>query len=337
MDWRLNRLNGYLRFHHLMLETGDCDPQYPAMRYIADRFELNREQRYWLAYLFSCSYCAPTAYYMLNEFPDYENVDLNRLERWWLKNKHLCYFQSDRAKVKNFNQIVRMVASYQELMAGNQESAYREYLRESPSETYDEVYSWLSGLHYFGRFSLFLLMESVHELTGYPMMPTDLWLPEAETCREGLCLATTRSSWVGRLLTKEEHRFLQKDLALALATAKEQYPGQNHTYWNIETSLCAYRKLWKQSRYLGYYIDRQQEEIRTMERNVPEGVNWQPLWDFRREYFHSSLLGEWNGWNGIRKNRTSIFLRTGHFIELEMPRPTKRIDYFESGSAYAQT
>ena len=83
-------MRDYFDYHLRMMAVGDIDPQNLALRYICNRFELNLEQRYWLAFLFGCTYCAPTVYYIYNEFPDFENVDVDRLERWWQENKKKC-------------------------------------------------------------------------------------------------------------------------------------------------------------------------------------------------------------------------------------------------------
>lgn len=169
LDFRLDRRAGYKAFHSLELAIGDCDPAYPALKYVARKLNLSTEQRYWLAWLYSLSYCGATAYYMFSEFPFYEDVDTRRLESWWARNKKRCLFQTDRAKVKNFDKIVPMFNSYRRLCGGSQEATYAECIGGSPEEAYNRVYAKMSNLYYFGRFSLFLLLESVHELTDFPM------------------------------------------------------------------------------------------------------------------------------------------------------------------------
>lgn len=319
IDVRIDRTRGYKEYHCLMVGIGDCDPAYPALRYVAHRFELNTEQRYWLAWLYSLSYCAPTAFYMLNEFPDYENVDERRLERWWLNNKVRCLFQTDRAKVKNFNKIVPMFKSYRDLCGGSQEATYLEQLGNSPDISYDQTYAHFSKLYYFGRFSLFLLLEAVHELTGLPIEPTGLDLPNAESCRNGLCYALGADNLVDRTPTQDQYLILTDCLRTILSDLRRDYPGLKHTYWNVETSLCAFKKLFKEKRYLGYYIDRMQSEMTTMQESVNAGVDWSVLWDFRREYFPHEFLGELNGWNGIRPKRAKLVTKTGHIYEKQFP------------------
>lgn len=283
-----------------MMNIRDCDPAYPALCYLADRFELNMEQRYWLAFLYQATYCVPTVYYIYNEFPDYENVDTRRLERWWQGNKHRLLFQTDRAKVKNFDKFVPMFESYRELMGESQEDTFLSLRKKTEIETYDNVFCFCGKIYYVGRYSLFLYLESINRLTGLPMQPSGLELKQAESCRNGLCYALGHDNWVKEKLNEEQFGYLQKQLKQIVEELTHDYPELPINYWNVETSLCAYKKLYLKRRYLGYYIDRIQEEIIQMEKNVPEGVDWQVLWDWRQEYFRKEYLGECKGHKGVR-------------------------------------
>jgi hypothetical protein len=66
---------------------------------------------------------------------------------------------------------------------------------------------------------------------------------------------------------------------------KEQYPTYRTDIWNVETTLCAYYKYLHGKRYVGFYRDRQMDEINIMEINTRgSGVCWDVLHDFRKEY-----------------------------------------------------
>jgi len=295
-----SRVRGYKKYHADMMRIGDCDPAYPAMRYLVDRFELNTEQKYWLAFLYQATYCVPTVYYIYSEFPDYENVDTRRLQSWWTANKKRLLFQTDRAKVRNFDKFVPMFESYRDLIGDCQAAAFDKLKRDTVVETYDTVFEFCGQIYYIGRYSLFLYLECLHRLTDYPMLPSGLELRTAESCRNGLCYALGLDSWVGENLTALQYKQLQGNLADVVSDLRAEHRELPISYWNIETSLCAYKKLHQKKRYLGYYIDRQQEEIATMEANIPFGVDWQVLWNFRTEYFHHKYLGELHGRQGVR-------------------------------------
>ena len=73
----------------------------------------------------------------------------------------------------------------------------------------------------------------------------------------------------------------------------------------METCLCSFKKLFRTSkgRYLGYYLDRQAEEILQAERDGWDGIDWQPLWDARTETLERRLLT-----NKIDNSKMALFL-----------------------------
>ena len=319
-DYRHDRWNGFKQYYKQMILSGDCDPAYPALNYICDRFELNREQRYWVAFLYATNYCVPTTFYIYNEFPDFENIDINRMETWWKNNKSKLYFQSDRVKVKNFNKFIESVSSYQQLIGNRTQHQFFMRLTTGDREiNYLAVYEEAKKIYYFGRFSLFNYLEALYNLTNLDIEPTSLDLSDAESCRNGLCYALKEDNMVtlhhARSLKQIDYNLLNNKLIQLKMELTQGNPDIYVTFWNIETVLCAYKKLFWKKRYLGYYIDRMQEEINIMQKAIPIGICWQVLWDFRNEFFNDSLLGEKQLWSGIRKNRLTFFDKTGRFIE----------------------
>jgi hypothetical protein len=308
----LLRWDDYKQYHIDMVSIGDCDPAYPALEYVANRFELNIEQRYWLAYLYSTCYCVATVFYIYNEFPDYENVDVDRLERWWNKNKSKCLFQTDRLKVKSFDKFIPMFKSYRAFVGDNQEATFKKLLEEDPIKSYNNLYDFCIQFYYMGRFTLFLYLECMKFLTNIPIEIDNLDLREAESCRNGLCYAIGLDEMVTKKgknikLSNYDYQILFEYLHQVVSELKNEHPEENVTYWSVETSLCSYKKMYWKKRYLGYYIDRMMVEINKMQENVKEGVDWSVLWDFRREYFCRDWLGELNNWNNIRKNLFGIY------------------------------
>src|SRR5262252_10912261 len=98
----MSRLNQYLTYHITSADIGDIDPSYNMLLYVCDRFELNVEQRFWLAFVYAMTYCGASVYYVYNEFPDYENLNSGRLNRWWYergRSEIIC--QTDRRWVRS--------------------------------------------------------------------------------------------------------------------------------------------------------------------------------------------------------------------------------------------
>ena len=286
----------YLTYHVESSKAKDIDPSNDALRYVADRFELNIEQRYWLAFLFATCYSATNVYYIYNEFPDYENVDVGRLQRWWDENRDRTLFQTDRLRVKTQNRLVETFVSYQNLLNGKTQEEYFEGLKQPTRQhTYDNAFQALLGVRNFGRFTMFIYLEMVHVLTGFDLEPTHLDLGNAESCRNGLVYHLDKmeldTHGTKKRLTKKQLGYLQHEFQV-LKSHIGTYDIEHRNIWNIETTLCAYKKYRRGKRYIGYYIERMRKEINKMEANVPTGVDWSVLWDFRRETYYDQWLNE---------------------------------------------
>jgi len=290
-----NRVLEFFKYHDESMKFKDVDPQNPLLDYICDRYELNIEQRLWIAFLTATCYCAPTVFYMYNEFPDFENIDFNRLERWWYANKDKTIFQSDCLWIRSRNQFVDVVKSYSELVGqGTQLMKYRELTGANSMETYNNAFKHFSKVKWFGRFRMFVYLEAVNVTTGIPLIPTELDLANAESSRNGLCFALGQDDLMNHFdkkkIDKESLQFLNAEFG-KLKTLIEKY-RPNDNIWSIETTLCAYKKYKIKKRWIGYYLERQAKEIRELQSRVKSGVDWSVLWDFRRETFDASLLSE---------------------------------------------
>lgn len=286
----------YEQYHYASLEAGDVDPSYSMLQYLSNRFELNMEQRYWLAFLYATCYCGPTVYYIYNEFPDFENVNEARLEKWWKENRHRLYFQSDRRWIRSRNQWCDVFRSYKKRVGGmSQAQMFNSFSTGSRYLNYQNAWDQMSGVYQFGRFAMFLYLEAVHVVTGFPMAPTSMDLKDAESCRNGLAMAIGRpdlNTHDGeRKLNAYEAAFLQREFDKLVARMTTEDPRRN-TVWNIETTLCAYKKYCIGKRWVGYYLERQADEIRKMSDAVPAGVHWDVLWQYRRETFRHEFLKE---------------------------------------------
>ena len=286
----LNRLDEYLLYHLESSLIGDIDPQNDMFNYICEKFELNIEQRYWVCFLFGCTYCGPTVFYIYNEFPDFERADLKRMERWWRGNKNKLIFQTDRLRIKTGNLFTETFSSYRELM-GTQKDQKTFFEREAsgcdPVDNYRIVFDvLLKNLRNFGRFSNFIYMELLHNVCGLNIAPDDLDMANALSSRNGLCYAYGFDHLIDVKLDRRKIIFLEKRFKELMEMVKEKDPKA--TVWSVETSLCAYKKFKRGKRYVGFYLDRQKKEILKMMDNVKEGVCWNFLLRFRQEMDSSS-------------------------------------------------
>ena len=288
----------YDEYHHRSLEIGDIDPSYEMLRYLCNRYELSMEQRYWLAYLYATCYSGPTVFYIYNEFPDFENVDVGRLQRWWDANKGKCLFQTDRRWVKSNNDFVPMFLSYREWIKQaptmTQEQRWKLLDTGDPFVTYDVAFESAGEIKNMGRFSLFLFLEAVHVVTGFKMKPKSMVMKDADSCRNGLAEALGHSEMnthgTDRKLSACEQEFLQEQFDELVARMARK--DKRNNVWNIETTLCAYKKFKLGKRHVGFYLDRQADEIAKMRKVVPQGVDWNVLWQYRSETYNLDHLKE---------------------------------------------
>jgi len=292
-----SRLAQYIRYHEESARIGDIDPAYGMLLYVCDRFELNVEQRYWLAWLYAMTYCGASAFYLYNEFPDFENVDAGRLQRWWDSRGRQCtVFQTDRRWVRSRSQFVDAFLSYRRWIGPWEQHRHFSSLvkrLETPEARYSAVYDSASRLYTMGQFTLFLYLEALHTLTPLDLCPTDLDLNRAWSCRYGLYYAYDRDEWVTD--AEEPMRPDQHAETAAMWSdlrARLEALTSPPTVWQTETILCAFRKFHRGKRYIGYYLDRQAAEVAKMERQAREGVCWRVLWDYRREHLHEDYLAE---------------------------------------------
>lgn len=279
----------YSEYHKQSMEALDVDPSIMGLNYLAERFELNVEQRYWLAFLYGTCYCMPTVYYMYNEFPDYSTVDPERLQRWWKRNKQKLIFQTDRMRIKSNDQFVPSFLSYRSLVGKSQHRFFREGTRKDPHFNYNLTYKKASRIKYFGRFSLFNFIDTLNRITPLNALPKTINLVDADSCRNGLAFAINRPDLVvhrsSKKLTKDQQMFLQN----RFDQEKRRHEGD---IFQIETTLCAYKKHRLGKRYVGYYIDRLHQEISKIQAENISGVDWSVLWQFRSETFKKTYLKE---------------------------------------------
>lgn len=280
MDTNLdNEIITYTDYHNRSMLAGDVDPSVTCLEYLAQRFELNMSQRYWISFLYGTNYCATTTFLMYNEFPDFERVDVSRLERWWDKWKDKLVFQTDRLRVKTSNEFIPSFISYRGVTKGNQEYYFRQ------SRSWQESYDKITAIRNFGRFSTFNYLDVLNRITDTKGAPTYLNMVEAESCRNGLCYAIGKEDWVGVKLTTKMAQSLHNSFL-------ETLQSHQGNIYQIETTLCAYKKYRMGKRYIGFYIERMRKEIEKMEAAVPDGVAWETLWQFRKETFPQKYLLE---------------------------------------------
>ena len=314
MDYRLaqNREEAFINWFGWSLELEDCDSALYMTNYFFDRFEYNMEQRLWLAWLYGTTYHFPTAYLIWNEFPDMELVGVDRLRDWNNENYSRLRYQTDTKW--NKGHLAEQFLSYKKWVGGRtQEEAFKSLLTESPIKNFYILWDVANSWHKFGRYTSWFYLQTLKQTCGINLDVDSLWLHDhsgSKSHRNGLCYAVGKDEWVNQKLPAEDIVWLEGKGREMLDEVKARFPEQAHKadFFGMETCLCSFKKLFRkrEGRYLGYYLDRQAEEIKKVEQDDWFGIDWKPLWDAREETLRKEYLT-----NSISKHKMEIFMDTG--------------------------
>ena len=88
----------FIEFYKNSKIAQDIDPGDNIAKYLVDRLELNRNQTIWFCFLNAITYQLPSAFMLINEYPDLELVDIVRLTEWWDKVQKDCPVQQDKLR-----------------------------------------------------------------------------------------------------------------------------------------------------------------------------------------------------------------------------------------------
>ena len=322
MDYRLreNRREAFIRWYAWSLKYDDCDPAVWATNYINKRYEHNDEQRLWLCWLYGNTYYLPTSWVLLNEFPDFELATVDRMTQWNTANYKRLRYQTDTKW--NKGHLPEMFASYQKFIGDkSQREIMESYYGDNESRNFDNLWTYIKGdLHKFGRYSTWFYLQHLKHTAGIRINPTSLMLDDysgSRSHRNGLLYALGKDDLCDTKLTQSEYAGLESESTSILLETKSRFPdlADQADFFTMETCLCSFKKIFREhhGRYLGYYLDRQAEEIMQCEKDGWFGIEWQVLWDARNETIDLRLDSK----HGIVKENFTSFVRTGKMSNLE--------------------
>lgn len=301
------RKQDFINWYKWSLSIKDCDPAIYMTNYLFDRFEHNKEQKLWISWIYGTTYYFPTTWVIWNEFPDMELVGLERLREWNNNNYKRLRYQTDTKW--NKGHLPAQFESYKQWVGyKTQAEAFNELIAPgSPKLSFNIVWDEVkNNFHKFGRYSTWFYLQTLKQCCGLPIEPSSLMLEDYEgsrSHRNGLCMALGLDDWYDKKLTVEQLAHLDVESYYILQEVKKEFP--NTDYFDMETCLCSFKKLFrvKHGRYLGYYLDRQAEEIKQCESDGWSGIDWQPLWDARNETINKKLLT-----NNIDDSKMALYM-----------------------------
>ncbi len=325
MDYRLetNRREAFIRWFAWSVKYDDCDPAVWATNYLNNRYEHNDEQKLWFAWLYGNTYNLPTAWVLMNEFPDFELATVDRMEKWNAENYKQLRYQTDTKWNKGHLPV--MFASYKEYIGkGSQRDKFNSICKfgtGGSDQNFDLLWNSVKdSLHKFGRYSTWFYLQHLRHTAGVSVNPTSLMLSDysgSRSHRNGLLFAIGKDNDYDRKLSGPEYARLEVEAKSILEETQSRFPQlvEQIDFFTMETCLCSFKKIFREhhGRYLGYYLDRQAEEITKAEGDGWYGIDWDVLWQSREETIDLRLDHK----RGIDKEKFSTFVRTGQMEKLE--------------------
>lgn len=309
-NWRKNQLIKYI--------GSFPDEIGPIMRCYFKRHQMNKDDQVWWVLLYSACYCMGTAT-VLFESLNYKTLTKKDLQKFWKDNKHRLIFQSDRRYIKNMDQFNTIVEEFIHRSHRKPWKYMRQFITDDPCKTYENLYEEVSSWRYYGRFGTILFLYNLNKLLGVELDYDTYDWKSGKTTTAALFNAVYQDERANEFekkatLSNTELNFLNQFLHKIIDKLKTKYPEKNWTLMGVTSDLCSYRKLFKQTRYLGYYVDRQQEELIWLQEFWPELESmWSWFWKARKNLLPKEFLGEVQGYTGIQKPLFKSWVERGEF------------------------
>ena len=299
----MNKKDIFKEYFNNCRKANDIDPNIWLSKYLVDRMEMNKDQVIWFCFLQAVTYHLPTAYLIFNEYPDSYLAGTERLREWWTRDTQLrCPYQTDKLKQRKY--LPETVESYQKVIGLSDSKYFDELLNGSPSENFDILWEqFYKTIAHFGRFSVWNFAQNLKQIAGYEIEPDRLFLgdSDAESITHGMChyVGWEDKTYKKRWKTpegkkrKEVYSFSKPEKIVLENSARFLMKDLDTDGFDLETMLCAYKKLFrnKDSRYTGYYLDRQAMDINKIEAHGWFGIPWYLLYQARNEVVNCETEG----------------------------------------------
>lgn len=265
----------------------------------ADDYDLTTEQRLWLAYLYGLSYSCTTAIRFFIEFNWPSAVKPSALKAFWKSQKATLWFNPDKKYLKNNDQVFTAIKSLLQVSKGNLTRYFVPFLEQGFDSAYKEI---LKNWKFFGPHGAYLFFDALYGLC--PELYSDPEHIDWKHCGKTVTEGMAHLLYQDECLETKKYNYDKYNKVVDMLVRKTNQPKVI-----IESVLCAFRKLFKGSRYYGYYADRMLEECHSVDSILEDlGID---IWYYRQLTIPEELRGENNNWEGIRKSLCKSFLKTG--------------------------
>lgn len=296
------RMREYVHYHN----TGDAGCNEVMLAAWADKHGLGVEGRFELAYLFSLTYCVASGVYLFCHRDEIRRDPLPFADQ----AKSRLIFQSDRKYVRIGNRFERALEQFSHGLPGAKHLV--DEISGAGAIRLTEVISVAQGWWYFARFSAYLFAEALSAMLRLPVENTVYDWKHGDTATSGMMNLFCHDEEAdefdrsGHLMVPVEALDGYLDDTISNIRAS----GGDGNLAVVESTLCAYRKFYKGSRYNGYYLDRMLEELHLI-KSINQDIDVNELFELRKQCFPARILGEASGWSGVRKPLKKHYIKTG--------------------------
>lgn len=296
-----HRVNEFVQYH--IHGDGECNGV--LLKAYCDRNNFSAVDRFDVSYFYATTYCVASALYLLQK-RDSLRTDPEETAK---RVKQELIFQSDSRYCRlngNFEKMIRCWAGVDAGDFSKETTTDGRYDMETAEKV---MLDWW----FFGRFRQYLFAETYAILMGLEMDSSPINWSDGDTATSGLMNIYgmdseadefDRTDRLPETVPAEKLDVLYGDLIDEIKAAG----GDSRTAC-VETSLCAYRKFYKGTRYNGYYLDRQLEELNRLAGEREQMPIVMSLFSLRSQLFDKKYLGERSGWTGIRKSYKTLYQR----------------------------
>jgi hypothetical protein len=313
MDFRKPeyRREVFLRFYEFHLKYySHPGGVYFIMPFLAEKHCWTKEQKYWYAFINGSTQNPCSSWAVFCNFPDFENLDLDKFEAWHWENWKRLQYDIDRRYIKGH--LSEQVQNYKKILNGRSQEQFFEKDLCTTGDRYDDFWNvWnvvFKDFFMYGRLSTFSYLEYL-KIMGLKIDCPDLFMDDLEgskSHRNGMCKVLGRDDldWfkdnpeiTGHC--REIVDWLEEEAEELLIEAKERFYGKpfykDVNYFTLESTLCCY-KSWHRvnRRYPNIYMDMMYARIKKAETMgwEDQGVTFEMFWEARFNSLPKNLRRE---------------------------------------------
>lgn len=293
----------FLRFYEFHLKyRSHPGGVYYLMPYFANKFNWNKEQKYWFAFINGSTQNPCSSMVIFNKFPNFEDIDLNDFEKWHRENWKKLQYDIDRRYVKGH--FSEQLQNYKKLLDGrSQEEYFEKYLKSESGDKFDNF--WVVWNEVFNKFYLYGRLSTFSYLEYLKIMGLDIDCPDllmydidgSKSHRNGMCKVLGRddldwfkdnNNFPGHSL--EVVQWLEEKAEDLLFEAKVRFKNRDFyhdvNYFTLESTLCCYKSWHRENRrYPNVYNDMMFERIKKAENAGwnKEEIDFEIFWNARKD------------------------------------------------------